>query len=85
MFVKNEIEEIEGVARELECNPLLRAAFASGGLTLSHVRVLLREEEAERGFAEPSSAGAHGGRGRPAPARRAVPRSRTRTRTRCRG
>jgi hypothetical protein len=85
MFVKNEIEEIENVARELECHPLLRAAFASGGLTLSRVRALLREEETERGFAEPSSVGAHGGRGRPAPARRAVPRSRLRTASGCRG
>jgi hypothetical protein len=83
MFVDRKIDELEGVARELECQPLLRAAFASGGLSYPQVRMLIREEATERGFAEPSSAGAHGGRGRPAPARRAVPRSRL-TRGDCR-
>ena len=46
MFVR-EIELVERVGRALERQPLLRAAFVSGGLSLSQVLSLLSAEELE--------------------------------------
>jgi len=84
MFLEQEMREVEVVADVLEREPLLRAAFTSGGLTLSQVRSLILEEAGDSGSAEPSSAGVHGGCGRPAPARRAVSRNRSRRPADCR-
>jgi hypothetical protein len=48
MFVAEEIQELEWVGQALDRQPLLRAAFVSGGLSLSQVQTLLGTEELER-------------------------------------
>ena len=47
MFVTQEIEALERVGQALERRPLLRAAFISGGLSLSQVLSQISTEELE--------------------------------------
>ena len=47
MFVTHEIEKLELVGRSLDREPLLRAAFVSGGLDLSQALKLIGAEELE--------------------------------------
>ena len=47
MFVAQEIEKLERVGQALGDQPLLRAAFVSGGLSLSQVLTLIGTEELE--------------------------------------
>ena len=56
MFVTEEIETLERVGRALDDQPLLRAAFVSGGLSLSKVLKLIGTEELEYDLGDPRAA-----------------------------
>ena len=56
MFVTHEIERLELVGRALDREPLLRAAFVSGGLSLSQVLKLIGAAELEHDLGDPRAA-----------------------------